>query len=252
MKSVILCAGKGERAAGTTGGGNKCLTEIPGHGAVLDYSLGTALGLTDVTIVVVGYRSDEVQRYVDAFIMANFPGANVQFVEQGDRKEICGALLCCEALVGGEDFLLFLGDEIITESAHSKMIAEFFVASTANMGLASCGYVRAKNKDDVRKTYSLELSGGKVVDIIEKPSRPTNNLMGTGNCLFRNHFFDYIRKYAKEHKSDRAYFSFPDVLKFAIACGETVYANEIGSAYLNFNNADDIASFLRQTNKQGE
>jgi len=250
MKSVILCAGKGKRAAGTTGGGNKCLTEIPGHGVVLDYSLRTALGLTDGAIMVIGHKGVEVQRHVNNFVAANFPGANVQFVEQGDKREICGALLCCEALVGGEDFLLFLGDEIIAEPAHTKMTAEFF-GPGGKQGLASCGYVRAQDIEDVRKTYSLELSGSKVLDIVEKPSQPANNLMGTGNCLFRNRFFEYIHKYAEECQPDKAYFSFPDVLKFAIGHGETVCAYEIGSAYLNFNDADDIASFLRLVDKTG-
>jgi len=252
MDSVVLCAGEGRRVGAVTGGGNKCLTEVPGHGVILDYSLRTALGLTNGAIVVVGHGADEVRRHIDSFAAEKFPRANVQVVEQGDRKGICGAILCCEALLGGQDFLLFLGDEIITEPTHAGMIKEFFGVPAAGAGIASCGYVRAQNIGDARKTYSLELLGGKIVDIVEKPSRPVNDLMGTGNCLFRNRFFDYIRQYAKERgDSGKARFSFPDVLKYAMCRGETAVAYEIGKAYLNLNEADDIASFLHQCNKQG-
>jgi dTDP-glucose pyrophosphorylase len=105
----------------------------------------------------------------------------------------------------------------------------------------------------VRKTYSLELSGNRVTDIAEKPLNPVNNLMGTGNCLFGNLFLGYIRKYDKERGgTGKPQFSFPDVLKYAMDCGETVVAHEIGKTYLNFNDAGDMAAFLRQTSVQGE
>jgi dTDP-glucose pyrophosphorylase len=187
---------------------------------------------------------------VNNFVETNSPGARVRFVEQADRSGVCGALLCCEASLGGDDFLMFLGDEIITGSTHAEMMEEFFSRSPAP--LASCGYVRAQNTDDVRRTYSLELSGNRVADIAEKPPNSTNNLMGTGNCLFGSRFFDYIRKYGEGLGGPGKWRpSFPDVLKYAIDCGETVVAHEIGETYLNFNDAGDIAAFLRQTNAHG-
>jgi dTDP-glucose pyrophosphorylase len=297
MQSIILCAGEGRRASGHTGGANKCLAEVPGHGAILDHSLKAALALTNGAIVVVGHGAGEVQRHVSSFAETNFPRAQVRFVEQTFRDGVCGALLCCEASLGGDDFLLFLGDEIITEPTHANMIekwssggateergcwepgasgGESGVQSAApdapegsppgralgewqvarsfggrnTMWLASCGYVRAQNIDDVRKTYSLELSGNRVVDIAEKPPNPTNNMMGTGNCLFGNKFLGHIRKY--EERRGGALFSFPDVLKYAIGCGETVMGHKIGETYLNFNDACDIAAFLRQTDARRE
>jgi dTDP-glucose pyrophosphorylase len=320
MQSVILCAGEGSRAGGR--GANKCLTEVPGHGAILDYSLKTALALTNGAIVVVGHGADEVWRHVDAFAEANFPGArrgSVRFAEQTVRDGPCGALLCCEAELGGDDFLLFLGDEIITGPTHAKMIEKWSSCDATGGGaaatsppvehraqddqytgrgayetpaveqlkadssvnesrspttssypdgfswrmtmipaeqiygyLACCGYVRATSVEDVRRTYSLELSGDRVIDSAEKPLNPTNNLMGTGNCLFGNRFLGYVRKYGEELGGPgKPQFSFPDVLKYAIGRGETVMAHEIGEAYLNFNDAGDIAAFLRQSDARG-
>jgi dTDP-glucose pyrophosphorylase len=260
MQSVILCAGEGSRAGGR--GANKCLTEVPGHGAILDYSLKTALALTNGAIVVVGHGADEVRRHVGAFAEANSPRARVSFAEQTVRDGPCGALLCCEAELGGDDFLLFLGDEIITGPTHAKMMENATGSGAAAAGgvsplvehqiLAFCGYVRAQNVDDVRRTYSLELSGDRVIDIAEKPLNPTNNLMGTGNCLFGNRFLGCVRKYGEDLGGPgKPHFSFPDVLKYAIGRGETVMAHEIGEAYLNFNDAADIAAFLRLTDARG-
>jgi len=242
MKSVILCAGEGTRASGHTSGANKCLTEIQNHGVLIDYSLKTAIELTGGAIVLVGHRAETVREYIDTFVTKNYPQAQLQYVEQLERRGICDGLLCIEPLLNGDDFLMFLGDEIITQPAHKKM-TELFSHSGA---LAVCGYVCAKNIEDVRKTYSLQLTDGKVLDITEKPSNPVNNLMGTGNCVFRNTFLDRIRGYCKKTSSDKPCFSFPDVLKYAVDSGETVLACEIGKTYLNFNNASDIASFLRE------
>jgi dTDP-glucose pyrophosphorylase len=242
MKSVILCAGEGSRASGYTGGRNKCLTEIPKHGVILDYSLKTALDLTGEAVVLIGHGADEVRDYVCGFAAAHFPQARVRFAEQGSRKGLCHGLLCCEPLLGGKDFLMFLGDEIVTKPAHEKMMDEFAHASTA---IASCGYIRTKNIEHVRKTYSLELSGNRVMGMIEKPSHPSNDLMGTGNCLFRDAMFDRIRSYANTCTAlGDQWFSFPDVLQHAIDNGETVLACEIGEDYLNFNDETDITEFL--------
>jgi dTDP-glucose pyrophosphorylase len=244
MKSVILCAGDSTRASAITGGGNKCLTEIPGYGTILDYSLNTALGLTKDVIVLLGHMADQVCGYVGGYVREH-PKSHVTFVEQQKRNGLCGALQCCEPFLGGKDFLLFLGDEIVTEPTHEKMMEIFYNDSAKGSVLALCGYVRAQNIDDIRKTYSIELSGNRVVYMVEKPPCPTNNLMGTGNCLFRNAIFDHIRKYVEKHgDSCKTQFSFPDVLQCAIDSGETVLACEIGKRYLNFNNASDIASFL--------
>jgi len=242
MKSVILCAGEGTRASGHTSGTNKCLTEIPNHGVLIDYSLKSAIDLTGGAIVLVGHRADDVREYIDGYIMKNFPQAHLEYAEQRERRGICDGLLCLEPLLEGDDFLMFLGDEIITNPAHKKM-TELFSHSGA---LAVCGYIYAKNIEDVRKTYSLELYDGKVMNINEKPSSPINNLMGTGNCVFRNTFLGHIRRYCEKMSLDKPLFSFPDVLKDAVDSGEIVIACEIGKAYLNFNHSDDIAYFLHE------
>ena len=239
MKSVILCAGKGKRAFGYTNGGNKCLTVFPNHERLVDYSLKTAIGLTDEIIVLIGYRGGEVRDYVMNFAKTRCAGKRILFAEQEKLNGICNGLLYCEHLLDGEDFLLFLGDEYLTETAHKTMIEDF----NRNSAFAVCGFVYASNLNDIRKTYSMELSGNIVLDLREKPVQPVNHLMGTGNCVFKNTIFEYIRDYKRNTGTDIAAFSFPDVLKAAINNGETVVACEIGKSYLNFNSEEDILEF---------
>jgi len=116
--------------------------------------------------------------------------------------------------------------------ANAKIIVHY-------SALAACGFVYARNPNDVRNTYSIELSGDTIIDLEEKPTHPVSNIMGTGNCVFKNVFFEYIRDYCWA-RNNKLLFSFPDVLKMAITRGETVIAREIGKLYLNFNYEVDI------------
>jgi dTDP-glucose pyrophosphorylase len=243
MKSVILCAGEGKRAFSYTDGDNKCLAVLPNFEKLVDYSLKTAIGLTGDIIVLIGYRGDEVRDYVINYSKNHSAWIRILFAEQKNLNGICDGLLCCESLLNGEDFLLFLGDEYLTETTHKTMIEKF----NKNSVFAVCGFIYAKNPNDVRKTYSIESSGNIILDIKEKPTRPVNNLMGTGNCIFRNTIFDYIRDYRRKEDTNQT-FSFPDVLKLAINKGETVLAHEIGKTYLNFNSKEDIIEFTGTMN----
>jgi len=243
MKSIILCAGKGTRSGNYESGKNKCLTAIYNYGIILDYSLKTASELTDEIIVLLGYKAADVRRYVENY--AKSFNKKILFAEQHELSGICQGLLCCASLLDGEDFLLFLGDEILTAPAHKTMI-EDFVKTNA---LAACGFVYADNPDDVKRTYSLMLSGNIVVDIEEKPSSPCNTLMGTGNCAFQYEFIDLIRGFGKQNMRGGGEVSFPHILKAAITNGETVIASEIGKSYLNFNTEKDIKVFLNNSKR---
>jgi len=243
MKSVILCAGEGKRAFGYTDGDNKCLAVLPNYERLVDYSLNTAIGLTSEIIVLIGYRGSEVRDHVINYSRIHSVGTRILFAEQQTLNGICDGLLCCESLLDGEDFLLFLGDEYLTETTHKTMIDEF----NRNSAFAACGFIYAKNPDEVRKNYSMEISGNIIRDMKEKPTQPVNNLMGTGNCIFRYTFFDYIREYKRKENTNQR-FSFPDVLKLAINKGETVIAHEIGKSYLNFNSREDIIEFTGNMN----
>ena len=240
MKSMILCAGEGRRASGCMDGMNKCLAVIPGFGRILDYSLNTAIELTDEIIVLLGYKSCDVRKYVENYVAEHSVANRILFAQQDERNGLCGGILCCEPLLEGEDFLLFLGDEILTEPTHKDMIADF----REYLAFASCGFVYAQNQEDVKKTYSIELSGNIVTSLIEKPTQPTNNMVGTGNCVFRNSFCDYIRAYTKKNVESPQY-SFPDVLKYAIDAGQMVSARKIGESYLNFNCKEDADRFVQ-------
>ncbi len=248
MKSVILCAGKGERAAGYTGGGNKCLTAVPNYGRIIDYSLRAACELTEEIVILIGYKGEEVTEYVSGFVKSNNLKTHIEFAEQKSYDGLCDGLLCCEPMLGGEEFLLFLGDEIITEPRHRSMIDDFY----NTRAFAACGFVHAPNMQAVKNTYSLEISGGVILDLIEKPARVLNNLMGTGNCLFSGEFYAYLHDYAENCAPANGGYSFPDVLRYAISGGQKVIACEIGKSYLNFNYANDITAFLNHSSHAKE
>jgi glucose-1-phosphate thymidylyltransferase len=241
MKCVILCGGEGKRASGFTHGENKCLTSLPGYGRIINYSLNTAAGLSEEIIVLTGYRGDEVRNYIDNYMKTGFANICLKYAVQPNQLGICNGLLCCESLLNGQDFILFLGDEYLTKTNHLDMIKDFHDFSA----FAACGFVYASNHSKVKQTYSINVSGKIITEIKEKPTFCVNNMMGTGNCIFKFAIFDYIRGINDEH------LAFPDALQVAINNNETVVATEIGESYLNLNSEDDIDDFLKKYKENG-
>ena len=74
--------------------------------------------------------------------------------------------------------------------------------------------------------------------LIEKPQCPTNNIMGTGNCLFRNAILSYIPK--TPINPNRGEKELPDLIQAAINDGKIIKPFNICSRYFNFNVREEI------------
>lgn len=105
---------------------------------------------------------------------------------------------------------------------------------------ALCGTVWVEDISEIRKTYSIiyDPRDNRIYRLIEKPRRPLNNLMGTGNCIFDYRIFEYI-PYTPINQQ-RGEKELPDLIQCAIDDGKRVCFFDIGDGYLNINTLDDI------------
>ena len=74
--------------------------------------------------------------------------------------------------------------------------------------------------------------------LIEKPRNPINDIMGTGNCIFKNEIFEYIPytpiNYFRKEKE------LPDLIQCAVDDGKVVKLFHISARYVNINTPVDI------------
>jgi dTDP-glucose pyrophosphorylase len=76
------------------------------------------------------------------------------------------------------------------------------------------------------------------VRLEEKPVKPVNNIMGTGNILCRNAIFDYIPLTPINEKRKEK--ELPDLIQCCIDDGKNVKAFQICEEYSNINSKEDL------------
>jgi dTDP-glucose pyrophosphorylase len=142
---------------------------------------------------------------------------------------------CARDAIGREDFILMLGDEILLNPRHERMLAEF-----SRSGIfALCGVLSVDDKDLIRRTYTIIHDGkGTIHRLVEKPRTPLNDIMGTGQCVFKNAIFDYLDITPIHH--ERKEKELPDLVQCAIDDGKVVRAFDICDKYTNINTSEDI------------
>jgi dTDP-glucose pyrophosphorylase len=243
MKALILAGGRGKRLNEISEKHNKCM--LPLRGApVIERSLRNvvAAGVAEI-VIVVGYK-------VEAIINAygnSYAGLPVRYVIQSEQRGLVHAIECSRDALGDSDFCLCLGDEIMSGARHAQMVSQFGSADLFGI----CGTVIVQDLRRIGKTYAIfQDEGGRVYRLIEKPRKPPNNVMGTGNCVFRNGLLDYID--LTPINQSRGERELPDLIQCAIDDGHIVKSFEICDEYFNVNSAEDLREAETRLRELGE
>ncbi|MBU3918528.1 nucleotidyltransferase family protein [Patescibacteria group bacterium] len=231
MKVLILAGGRGKRLGEISDDKNKCMFEIK-EKPLIQYSLDWA-SKSDISeiVIVVGHKAKEI---IDVY-GDEYNGKPIKYVMQEEQKGLVHAIECAEDAIGGEDFMLMLGDELMINPKHSEMIKEY-----RNKNLfVICGMISVKDKNLIKKTYSvIQGENNRILRLIEKPDNPMNNMMGTGNCIFKNEIFSYISQTPINQK--RGEKELPDLIQCVIDGGKIVKSFIICDKYFNLNLKEDI------------
>lgn len=231
MKALILAGGRGKRLEGISDSRNKCMLKLRDK-TLIEYSLDNAVSVdVDEIIIVVGYRAEDI---INAYGI-NYNGKPVKYVIQWEQRGLVHAMECCADAIGGDDFMLFLGDEILINPKHQFMLEEFCKEDLFGV----CGVVVEKERIRISKTYAIVQDGdNRIYRLIEKPRKPLNDLMGTGNCIFKNELLSYIEQTPINQK--RGEKELPDLIQCAIDEGNIVNSFIICNGYFNINSEDDL------------
>lgn len=209
MKAVILCAGLGTRLRPLTFSTAKHLIPVANK-PVLFYGIESLVevGVREIGIVVSRESRGPIQNAVDD---GSRWGAEVTYIEQVRPRGLAHACACAEEFVGGEPFIMYLGDNLLPDGLRQPVA--MFEQSGAN------SVVLLKPVDDPSRFGIAEVQDGRIVRLVEKPKKPRSDLAIVGGYLFDHNIFESIRRI---QPSWRGEYEITDAIQDLIDRGLTV------------------------------
>ena len=186
---VIAAAGKGTRAYPRTSFIPKPLFTFENQ-SILERNVELMFRTIGVKklFIIVGHLQELVLGEVDR-IRRKYPDREIE-TAQWTKKGLGADVASLRGRFTG-DFALVLGDEFYYNTNHeelarlwkSKPAADSLIAVLPSLFIS-----------DIRKNYSVVPKGTRVVDLVEKPQNPPNNLLGLGSYVFSQRYFEYFDK----------------------------------------------------------
>ena len=211
MKGVVLAGGLGKRLGALTRITNKHLLPIYDR-PMIYYPIQTLVeaGITDILIVTGGNNAGEFLRLLGNG--AEFGLKHLDYTYQRGEGGIAEALGLAKHFAKGEPLVVMLGDNLVERSI--RPYVERF--RTQGQGAR----ILLKAVEDPERFGVAELSGDRIVRIVEKPKRPKSRYAVTGVYMFDGRVFDIIKTLKP---SARGELEISDVNNAYIARGQMRY-----------------------------
>lgn len=244
MKALILAGGKGSRLKDQPDAPPKPLLKV-GDKRLMDFSLQNAVnaGVTEI-IVVVSYFTEEVINQYGS----QYRGVPITYKIQNDPRGLVHAIECAAGAIGSSDFMLMLADEVFLSFSVAPLVKRFRDEKL----FAVLGVVQVEDRSQISKTYSIlaDSATGQIHRLIEKPRRPHDRIMGTGNCVLANEILSYIDMTPVNQA--RGEKELPDLIQCAVDDGQPVKMQVISERYINVNSVEDFRAAYDLLKQHGE
>jgi glucose-1-phosphate thymidylyltransferase len=179
MKALILAGGAGTRLRPITDTQSKQLIPVANR-PILFYGLDAVAeaGITDVGIIV-GDTEQEIRRAVGD---GSRWGLDVAYIRQEAPLGLAHALLTGRDYLGDDDFVMYLGDNLVREG-----IAGFVRSYERSQPDAQIFLVKVREPE---RFGVAVLEGDRVVRLVEKPKEPLSDLALAGVYIFNPSVFE--------------------------------------------------------------
>lgn len=184
MKGIILHGGTGTRLRPLTYSDVKQLLTIAGK-PTSEYGLlqMVDIGIKDIGIVIGKIGGEEVKKYYEDGSKWN---SSIEYVFQEKPLGIAHAISLCKNLTKDDDFLVYLGDNVIQDDlseSYEKFQKEKYDA-----------FLILVEVKDPSKYGVAEVNGNLITNLREKPKDSKSNLAVTGIYFLRSSVYKYIEK----------------------------------------------------------
>jgi glucose-1-phosphate thymidylyltransferase len=233
LKGVILAAGKGTRLYPVTHHIAKPLLPLANR-PTLHYAFDRLkeLGITDICVVV-GEMGPQMSAELGD---GSDYGISLGYVTQTEPKGLAHAVGFARDFVGGEPFVLYLGDAIYSQGflPFAKRFAE---SGCANLNIV-------KPVEDPTRFGVANVEGERIVKLVEKPKVPESNLAMAGLYFFGPQLWSVLPNL---QPSGRGEYEITDAIQLLIDEGHTVLAGVYEGVWFDTGTLDsflETSSFL--------
>ncbi|WP_226010805.1 glucose-1-phosphate thymidylyltransferase [Halomicrobium salinisoli] len=185
MKGVLLSGGTGSRLRPITHTGPKQLVPVANK-PVLEYAIEDFkdAGITEIGVVLGNKGRDEIQELLGD---GSEYGVDITYIVQGNPLGLAHAAGCARDFVDGDDFVMYLGDNILKEGITD--LVESFRVGDYGAGIA------LQEVDNPQQFGIADVDDdGTVTELVEKPDDPPTNLALIGMYVFSADVFDAIER----------------------------------------------------------
>ena len=213
MRGVLLAGGTGSRLRPLTNVTNKHLLPVYKKPMIF-YPLETLIqaGIKDILIVTGGEHIGDFLRLLGS---GKQWGAHFSYEIQEGNTGTGAALLLAEDFVRDEEFMVILGDNVVSEN-----VGQFVERFKKNKEKFKAKILIAK-VDDPQNYGVVDFKGERITNIVEKPKNPKTSYVNTGLWMFLPEVFAMLKELKK---SPRGEYEITDILARYAAQGELTYA----------------------------
>lgn len=195
MKGVVLAGGTGSRLYPLTRVTNKHLLPVGRYPMIYHPLLRLRrAGVTDIGLVTSPEHMGDV---VNLLGSGSRLGIDLTYRVQDEPGGIAQALGLCESFVGGEPFVVVLGDNVLGEDLTQEVAA--FKQQASEGGGAR---VLLKEVHDPERYGVPEFDGDRITRVIEKPSDPPSSFSVIGIYFYDASVFDFIRRLSPSQRGE--------------------------------------------------
>jgi glucose-1-phosphate thymidylyltransferase len=227
MKALVLAGDAGTRLRPITYTSAKQLVPVANK-PILFYGLEQIreAGVTDVGIIV-GDTHAEIEAAVGD---GSALGIRPTYIRQDEPLGLAHAVLTAAEFLGDDDFVMFLGDNLI-EGGITEMVRSFEEARPA-------AQVLLKKVEDPQRFGVAELDAeGGIVRLLEKPEDPPSDLALVGVYLFTSAILDAARRI---EPSWRGELEITDAIQRLLDDGREVRSSIVDGWWLDTGKKDEL------------
>ncbi|QOV35720.1 glucose-1-phosphate thymidylyltransferase [Streptomyces ferrugineus] len=212
MKALVLCGGSGTRLRPLSHTMPKQLIPVAGR-PVLVHVLENLreLGIEEIGVIVGDWREaiEAVLGDGSAF------GARVTYIPQEAPLGLAHCVLIAREFLGEDDFVLYLGDTVLTEGV-AGVAREFAAAPTA-------ARIVVQKVADPRAFGVVETDlDGRVTRLVEKPRHPATDLAAVGVYFFTPAIHEAVAAVPPSARGER---EITDAVQWLVDAGHEVRAS---------------------------